>query len=134
MPSDGVMILLIFAGILLVPLAVVLLVLSISKTRRKQKLAAYTGRTTGQVEKILSRGLDHPWVIVARYTVDGREYRVKETAKIKNRAIKLGKIPIGQRKSFVLGPIAVGSPLTICYDPQRPQNALILGNDGVLTG
>ena len=134
MPSDGVMILLIFAGILLVPLAVVLLVLSISKTRRKQKLAAYTGRTTGQVEKILSRGLDHPWVIVVRYTVDGREYRVKETAKIKNRAIKLGKIPIGQRKSFVLGPIEVGSPLTICYDPQRPQNALILGNDGVLTG
>ena len=133
MPSDGIMIVLIFAGILLVPLVVVLLVLWVNKTVRKKRLAAYTGRTTGQVERIVNKGMHYPSVIVARYTVDGAEYRVRETAKVKNTAIKLGGIPIGQRKTFVLGPLALGDSLTICYDPQNPQKALIFGNDGVQT-
>ena len=82
--SDGMMIILIFAGIILLPLAAVFLVLSISRASRRRKLVKYTGQTQGQIERISHRGIDGPWVIAARYTVDGQTYRIKETAKLRS--------------------------------------------------
>lgn len=131
--SNGVVILIFFAGIVLIPLAVVLLILGISKALRKKKIAAYTGRAQGRIEGIVSKGLDHPWVIEVSYTVDGIDYCIKETAKLKSHAIKVGGIPIGQKKTFVLGPVKEGDAVTVCYDQANPEKALILGNDGVVT-
>ena len=45
--SDGMMIILIFAGIILLPLAAVFLVLSINRASRRRKLVKYTGQTQG---------------------------------------------------------------------------------------
>lgn len=132
--SDGMMIILIFAGIILLPLAAVFLVLSINRASRRRKLVKYTGQTQGQIERISHRGIDGPWVIAARYTVDGQTYRIKETAKLKSQTIKIGKLPIGQKKTFVLGQICEGDFVTILFDEQKPQHALILGNEGVITG
>lgn len=53
-------------------------------------------------------GIEHPSVIQAVYHVNGKEYRIRETAKLKSTTIKVGKIPVGQKKSFVMGPVAQG--------------------------
>lgn len=131
--SDGMMILLIFALIILVPLTGVFLVLGISRARRKKKNRNYTGRVYGEVLKIVDRGLDFPWVIHVAYTVNGIEYTMKETAKLKSETIKLGPIPIGQRKTFVMGPVSAGDPVLIRYDEQDPRKAIIDGNEGAIT-
>lgn len=133
MLSDGAMIVLIFGGIILIPLLVVLIVLAAAKRRRKRKYEKYQGMTMGTVTYIRPGGIEHPSVIYAVYHVNGREYQIKETAKLKSRAIKVGKIPVGQMKSFVMGPVEPGDQIQIRYDESRPERAIICGNDGVLT-
>ena len=49
--------------------------------------------------------MDYPWVIHVQYNVNGHDYKIKETAKMKSTAIKIAGIPVGQRKNFVLGNI-----------------------------
>lgn len=133
MLSDGAMIALIFGGIVLIPLAVVLIVLAAAKKRRKGKLEKYQGMTRGTVTRIRWGGIEHPTVIYAVYHVNGREYQIRETAKLKSEAIKVGRIPVGQKKSFVMGPVAEGDQIWIRYDEFRPERAIICGNEGVLT-
>lgn len=134
MISDGIMILVIFALLLFIPVTVVLTVLTVSKKKRKRKLETYKGVTQGRVVKIAAKGIDHPWVIHAEYQVDGILYEIKETAKMKSTVIKAAGIPIGQRKTFVLGKIQEGDLLEIRYEKEHPEKAIIYGNDGVITG
>lgn len=134
MLSDGAMIALIFGGIVLIPLAAVLIVLAVAKKRRKGKYEKYRGMTLGTVIWIRSGGIDHPSVIHAVYHVNGKEYQIRETAKLKSRTIKVGKIPVGQKKSFVMGAVSKGDQIWIRYDERRPERAIICGNDGVVTG
>lgn len=132
--SDGMMVLLIFAIIIVVPALTVFLILASAKARRKKKIETYTGSTQGLIEKISTRGVDAPWIIYVAYRVDGVEYRIRETAKLKSETIRLGKIPIGQKKTFVLGPVREGDFVTIKYDLNNPAKAIILGNEGLMTG
>lgn len=134
MLSDGAMIALIFGGIVLIPLAAVLIVLAVAKKRRKGKYEKYRGMTLGTVTWIRPGGIDHPSVIHAVYHVNGKEYQIRETAKLKTRTIKVGKIPVGQKKSFVMGAVSQGDQIWIRYDERRPERAIICGNDGVVTG
>lgn len=134
MLTDGMMIILIFVLILFIPLIVVFIVLAIYKCRRDHKKKTYKGITQGTVVKIAKKGLDHPWVIHVSYKVNGREYTIKETTKLKSAAIKIGKIPIGQKKTFVLGKIGEGDLVEIHYDETCPENAVIYKNEGVVTG
>ena len=134
MLSDGVMIILIFVLIVFVPVMITLVVLSIRKKSRKRKKESYTGITQGRVIKIVDKGLDAPWVIHVRYQVNGMEYEVKETAKMKSSAIKIAGIPVGQKKRFVLGGVREGDLLEIHYDENHPERSIIYGNDGVVTG
>lgn len=134
MLSDGAMIALIFGGIILIPLVTVLIVLAAAKKRRKGKYEKYRGMVLGTVTWIRPGGIDHPSVIHAVYRVNGKEYQIKETAKLKSRMIKVGKIPVGQKKSFVMGAVAQGDEIWIRYDERRPERAIICGNDGVVTG
>lgn len=134
MLSDGVMIIIIFAAIILIPTIVVFIVLGISKNSRKRKKNNYMGITQGRVIRIVDKGLDYPWVIHVQYKVNGIDYEIKETAKMKSTAIKVAGIPVGQRKTFVLGVVKEGDLLEIHYDEDYPEKAIIYGNDGVVTG
>lgn len=51
---------------------------------------------------------------------------------MKSEAIKIGGIPVGQRKSYQMGNISVGDSVTIQYDPSNPAKALIAENDGTV--
>lgn len=131
--SDGAMIILMFALLIFVPLICVFTVLGILRARRKRKNETYTGTVQGRVLDIVDKGLDHPWVIHVIYDVNGVGYSIRETAKLKSETIKAGPIPIGQRKTFVMGPVSIGDRVTVKYDVNDPQKAIIAGNDGVMT-
>lgn len=134
MLSDGVKIIIIFAVIILIPAIVVFIILGISKNNRKRKKRNYRGITQGKVIRIVDKGMDYPWVIHVQYNVNGHDYKIKETAKMKSTAIKIAGIPVGQRKTFVLGNIKEGDLIEIHYDEDHPEKAIIYGNDGVVTG
>ena len=134
MPGEGGMILLLFALLLFVPGLTVFLVIKGSQRRRRRKLAAYTGRTQGTVHRWKPGGLDHPDVIEVGYTVDGRDYLLRETVKQKNQWIKVGKLPIGQWKVPCLGPLQVGDPVLVQYDKAHPHKGVLPQNGGVMTG
>lgn len=134
MLSDGVMIIIIFAAIIFIPTMVVFIILGISKNNRKRKKRNYRGITQGKVIRIVDKGVDYPWVIHVQYNVNGSDYEIKETAKMKSTAIKIAGIPVGQRKTFVLGNIKEGDLIELHYDEDHPEKAIIYGNDGVVTG
>lgn len=134
MPSDGVMILITFGLIIFVPLAVVMFILLIARNSRERKKKNYKGFAQGTVEKIRPGGPDHPDVLYVSYSVKGVQYQVKETLKLKSEFIKLGGIPIGQRKTYKMGKLAKGDMVTVQYDEKEPSRAIILGNDGMVTG
>ena len=83
MLSDGAMILIILAALIAVPTVTVFTVLAVNRSVRNRKNAVYTGETKGTVSKIVDKGLDFPWVIHVKYCVDGINYEIKETAKLK---------------------------------------------------
>lgn len=134
MLSDGAKIIIIFAVIILIPAIVVFIIIGISKNNRKRKKRNYRGITQGKVIRIVDKGMDYPWVIHVQYNVNGHDYKIKETAKMKSTAIKIAGIPVGQRKTFVLGNIKEGDLIEIHYDEDHPEKAIIYGNDGVVTG
>ena len=72
-------------------------------------------------------------VLSVDYQVEGKTYRIKETMKVKGEAIKVGKVPIGQRKKPVLGDIKKGDQVSVQYDTTNPRQAIIVGNDGSRT-
>lgn len=125
------MILLIFSLILLIPLLTVLLVRRVSVSRRRKKLQRCTVRAEGIVERFDSRGLHSPTLITVAYTAGTQTYRVRESLKYRSEAIRLGKLPIGQRKLPVLGKLRPGDRLTVRYCPENPALALIEGNEGL---
>lgn len=134
MLSDGLAVLVSFAALALISTAIVLGILAASRSARKKKKQRYTGVTTGTVVNVERKGLDYPWVICASYRVDNISYKIKETAKLKTSSLKVGSVPIGQRKTFVLGPLKAGDPILVHYDEKNPQKAILYENDGVVTG
>lgn len=134
MLSDGAMIIIIFAAIILITTIVVFIVLGINKNNRKKKKNNYKGITKGRIIRIKNKGLHYPWVIHVQYKVNGIDYEIKETAKMKSTAIKVAGIPVGQRKTFVLGTVKEGDLLEIRYDEAHPERAIIYGNNGAVTG
>ena len=90
----------------------------------------YTAETTGTIVKsLLVSILDTPRLTVA-YNVNGQDYTITENVTSRSEVIKLGFIPIGQRKILQVKKIKVGEELTIIYDAQNPKKAHIKGNDG----
>lgn len=130
--SDGMMILLFFILIIGVPLVIVLLGLWIYKMGREKKKASYQGMVEGTIVQLKKRGREAPWIIKVNYCVDGMNYQIQETVKLKSQAIRWKGIPIGQRKTFVLGKIKEGDPILIRYDMNDPKRAIIDGNDGLI--
>lgn len=123
-----------FSAIIIIPVAAVFIILAVCRHSRKKKIETYSGVTWGTIEKIVSKGLDHPWVLHVTYSVDGKQYKIKETAKMKSEAIRFGKIPVGQRKTFQVGAVREGDLLEIHFDKKQPQKAIIYKNNGSITG
>lgn len=131
--SDGILIVLLLASITVVPVAIVFSVVALGRWRRRKKVSTYKGRADGRILSITKRGIDSPFVISVGYRVNGVSYEIRETAKLKSHAIKVGPLPIGQRKTFVLGPVKEGDLVTVYYDEANPRKAIIFGNDGSVT-
>lgn len=96
----------------------------------KIKKANCTQTVVGCVRERKSKGLDYPTMITVEYQVGGNIYRVTESIKLKSKVIKLGFLPIGQRKSPVMGNTAVGSSAMVSYNPSNPEEAFITHNIG----
>lgn len=130
--SDGLMIIIIFSSIILVPIVIVFIIYKINKFTRGKKNKNYQGRTVGTVVSLKSKGLNSPTIITVEYLVNGISYSIKETMKLKSEPIKLGAIPIGQRKVPIIGKVMIGSSVYVKYDLNNPAKALIEGNDGFI--
>ena len=130
--SDGIMILLIFALIALLGGGTTALVLLIARRARARKERAYTAETVGTVVRVRPGGVDRPTVVYVRYEVDGVSYECHETVKLSSELIRLGPVPIGQRKR---GKIASreGSLVRVAYLPEDPSRAILADNTGLVS-
>ncbi|MDO4198915.1 MAG: hypothetical protein Q4D13_07995 [Erysipelotrichaceae bacterium] len=84
--------------------------------------------TTGVITDIRMGGSDYPDVITVKYDVDGKDYIIKENVRTESEALKLGKIPAGQRIHDIMGPTDKGTLVTVMYNIDNPSEAYILEN------
>lgn len=132
--TDGIVILIFFLVLISGPAAAVGIVFLCLRKNRESKKKAYKGRTVGRVVRI-KPGIGHqPAVLFVSYEADGNQYEISETVKLRSQAIRFHGIPIGQQKTWRLGPLQVGDPVTVQYLCENPAFALIAGNDGFMTG
>jgi len=91
-----------------------------------------TSITNGKVVSYKKRsGLDFPDSITVEYEVNNKKYQIEETVKLKSTLIKIGFIPIGQRKVPRLQ-ASVGDIVEVRYNPNKPDKAYIVGNEGIM--
>ncbi len=90
-----------------------------------------TFETTGVVIK--KRWNGDVWFLTAEYIVDGITYKKTEQMRYQKENIhKIGKIPIGMRSSAPLGALKEGDSVRIKYNPQKPKQAYMPDNEGLL--
>lgn len=87
--------------------------------------------TKGIVIDFKNKGLDFPSVVTVEYEVENKKYIIEESVKLKNETIKLGFLPIGQRKIPKVK-CEKGGFVIIEYNLDNPQKGHIKGNDGVI--
>lgn len=88
-------------------------------------------RTYGTIIEHKNKGIDYPSVITVEYEVDNKKYKITETVKLVNKVIKLGFLPIGQKKIPKIN-CRVGNVITVIYDEKQPEKAYIDGNNGMI--
>ena len=86
--------------------------------------------TEGKVVEIKNKGLDFPTIVTVEYEVTGMSYRLSESKKYRNETIKIGFLPIGQRKITKLGGVVVGDLVRVSYNPDCPNMAYLTDNEG----
>jgi hypothetical protein len=89
-----------------------------------------TQTVEGCVKELRVNGQDFPTMITVEYLVAGNTYIVTESIKVKNEKIKLGFLPIGQKRVPVMGNTTVGSSAMVSYNPNNPVEAFITHNIG----
>ncbi len=92
-----------------------------------------TATVEGKIKKIIDKGMDSSTIIVVEYQVDDENYSVAETLKLKSEVIKLGFLPIGQRKYPAIGSIKIGTIALVNYNPDNPAESFITENEGWIT-
>lgn len=90
-----------------------------------------TSIVEGKVISLKSNGLDSPSVITVEYEINNERYQITETVKLKSSVIKLGFIPIGQKKIPKIN-TKIDSMVKVSYNPNNPNEAYIVGNDGII--
>lgn len=83
----------------------------------------------GKVLSLKSKGIDHPSVVTIEYEVNNVKYQVEETVKLESKVIKFGFIPIGQKLMPKID-TTIGAIVQVRYNPDKPSEAYIVGNDG----
>lgn len=96
----------------------------------KKDMAKCTKITDGMVVDIKSYGLDCPTFITVKYDVLDKSYQISESMKYTSKAIKIGFLPIGQRKIPKLGSVVVGSTVSVSYNPDCAEMAFLTDNVG----
>lgn len=86
--------------------------------------------TNGKVVKFTPKGLDFPTVVEVEYYVDNQRYTIEETLKLKSETIKIGFLPIGQKKIPKVE-CSLGATVIVEYNETNPQKGHIKGNDGI---
>lgn len=87
--------------------------------------------TNGIVVDLKIKGIDSPTVVTIEYEVENKKYTIEESLKLKSESIKLGFLPIGQRKVPKVK-CEKGGLVVIEYDEKNPQKGHIKGNDGIM--
>lgn len=91
-----------------------------------------TAVTIGTIVERRDLGFDKPIVIKVQYVVDGRTYVINDALEYRSKVFKLGSLPIGQMKIPKIGSNQVGTSVLVAYDPERPDEAYLLDNQGVM--
>ena len=84
--------------------------------------------TVGKIVKV-SYGDEECRRVTVEYVVDNCTYQLKENITVKSTAIKLGGIPIGQRKVEYIT-AGLGEEVAVKYNPQKPTDAYLRDNIG----
>lgn len=95
------------------------------KTSEKQIMK----ETYGKVTDLRRKGIDFPTVVTVQYSVGEKTFTIKESLKLKSELIKIGSLPIGQRKTPKVNCNA-GDTVTIIYPENKPGKGHIKNNDG----
>lgn len=91
---------------------------------------ACSTRVVGHISDKTLRGSDFPISISVEYYVNDKLYVITETIKYEKKTIKIGNIPIGQKRVPKIGNIRIDSPTLVAYNPNNPQEAYIVENEG----
>ena len=86
--------------------------------------------TDGIIVDLHRKGLDFPTIMTVRYEVDSISYEVKESVKLKSETIKLGFLPVGQKKTAVMPDATVGTTVIVMYNPSEPTESYVRDNVG----
>ena len=91
-----------------------------------------TETAKGIIVRNTDLGIDSPMAITVQYSVQGQDYTIQETVKLKSKPVRIWIIPIGHKKYPVIGSIAVGTVVNVKYNPDNPQEAYLPDNVGIL--
>lgn len=84
----------------------------------------------GKIVNLKIKGQDFPTIIEVQYEVNNNIYTISESIKLKSEKIKIGFLPIGQKKVPILGDTRVGSVVRVAYNDNNPQEAYLIDNVG----
>jgi len=103
---------------------------------RKSKKRLCSSITVGEVTQLKVQGLDRPTMITVSYSVNGKDYQITETLKLKSKVKKIGFLPIGQKKISVIEhrtgvEVIKGCEVKVNYNPNTPSMAYITDNIGI---
>lgn len=87
--------------------------------------------TMGTVVQIQDHGIEEPTVVSVGYSVNGNNYRLTETLKVKDERWRFRHFRAARKKRFVMGRVKVGSKVRVMYSPQHPAKAFLRDNIGV---
>lgn len=89
-----------------------------------------TALTVGMIE-LLDPGDDKsPAYIAVSYMVDEQEYTIRETVKMKNKPIKVGRETVGFKRLPVGSWVEIGAETPVMYDTNDPANGWLPKNKG----
>lgn len=84
--------------------------------------------TKGTIIKVRYNNNDSRRVTV-EFFVGGQSYIIKENITVKSVAIKVGKVPVGQKKIEYITE-GIGGIVTVKYNPTNPKQAYLKNNIG----
>lgn len=69
--------------------------------KKRCQIATFKGVAQGAIQEIADKGCDRPIYTYASYQVGRVEYQLREVARWKVQTLKLGRLPIGTRKTHL---------------------------------